>query len=118
VQGSWGQGYRFPTITERFITTSFGVFKIEANPDLVPESGWSAELGIKQGIKIGKIKHSVVTRILIQNIRTSKAMTTCKQDYQLMSMCLNIDLSTMERLICSLTTKDFHLEHLLSNRAT
>jgi len=56
IRASWGQGYRFPTITERFITTSFGVFRIEANPDLVPESGWSAELGIKQGIKIGKIK--------------------------------------------------------------
>lgn len=56
LRASWGQGYRFPTITERFITTTFGVFKIESNPDLVPESGWSAEVGIKQGLKLGPIK--------------------------------------------------------------
>lgn len=56
IRGSWGQGYRFPTITERFITTTFGIFSIAANPDLVPESGWTAEIGIKQGIQIGGIK--------------------------------------------------------------
>ena len=55
LRASWGQGYRFPTISERFITTAFGVFMIASNPDLVPESGWSAEIGIKQGIKLGSI---------------------------------------------------------------
>ncbi|MEE9439826.1 MAG: TonB-dependent receptor [Saprospiraceae bacterium] len=53
VRASWGQGYRFPTVTERFITTTFGIFNIRANPSLVPESGWSAELGIKHGFKFG-----------------------------------------------------------------
>jgi len=56
IRASWGQGFRFPTITERFITTTFGIFKIEANPDLVPESGWTSEIGIKQGIKLGGLK--------------------------------------------------------------
>lgn len=56
LRASWGQGYRFPTITERFITTTFGIFKIESNPNLVPESGWTAELGVKQGFKIGGFK--------------------------------------------------------------
>lgn len=56
IRASWGQGYRFPTITERFITTRFGIFQIEANPDLIPEAGWTAEIGIKQGFKIGGFK--------------------------------------------------------------
>ncbi len=49
LRGSWGQGYRYPTVTERFITTSFGGFNIFPNPELEPETGWSAELGLKQG---------------------------------------------------------------------
>lgn len=56
IRTSWGQGYRFPTITERFITTTFGVFQVRSNPILVPESGWTYEIGIKQGIKLGAFK--------------------------------------------------------------
>lgn len=52
IRASWGQGYRFPTITERFIVTSFSGFSIFPNPLLNPEKGWSAELGYKQGVKL------------------------------------------------------------------
>ncbi|MBK9254161.1 MAG: TonB-dependent receptor [Saprospiraceae bacterium] len=55
-RASWGQGYRFPTLTERFVTTSFGNFSIFANPELNPEFGWSSELGVKQGFKLGAFK--------------------------------------------------------------
>jgi outer membrane receptor protein involved in Fe transport len=48
---SFGQGYRFPTIAERFITTDLGAIGVFANPDLQPESAWNAEIGIKQGLK-------------------------------------------------------------------
>lgn len=47
---SWGQGYRFPTLTERFVTTTFGAFSIFSNPLLQPETGWTFEIGIKQGV--------------------------------------------------------------------
>jgi iron complex outermembrane receptor protein len=53
---SWGQGYRYPTVTERFISTQFGGFTIFPNPVLNPEYGWSAELGIKQGFKLAAFK--------------------------------------------------------------
>jgi outer membrane receptor protein involved in Fe transport len=53
---SWGQGYRYPTITERFIRTTFGGFKIVPNPLLQPEYGWSAEIGLKQGFKLNTFK--------------------------------------------------------------
>ena len=51
---SLGQGYRFPSMAELFISTDFSGFRIYPNPELKPESGWSTEIGIKQGIKIGK----------------------------------------------------------------
>ena len=55
LRGSYGQGYRFPTITERYIRTGVGNFGVFPNPDVLPESSWNAEVGIKQGIKLGKI---------------------------------------------------------------
>ncbi len=54
VRASWGQGYRFPTVLEKFISTPAAGITIAPNPALVSETGWSAEIGIKQGFKIGK----------------------------------------------------------------
>ncbi len=54
IRASWGQGYRFPTIAEKFINTSVGGIGIYPNENLEPEKGWSAEIGIKQGVKLGK----------------------------------------------------------------
>ena len=54
VRGSYGQGFRFPTIGERFIQTSVGTQNIYPNPGLLPESSWNAEIGVKQGFKIGE----------------------------------------------------------------
>lgn len=55
IRASFGQGYRFPTIAEKFIETALGTtVAITSNPNLVSETGLSAELGIKQGFKIGK----------------------------------------------------------------
>lgn len=50
---SFGQGFRFPTITERYIKTGVGNFGVFSNPDLKPESSWNAEFGVKQGMKFG-----------------------------------------------------------------
>ncbi|MCR9172883.1 MAG: TonB-dependent receptor [bacterium] len=55
LRGSYGQGYRFPTITERYIRTGVGNFGVFPNPDLQPESSWNAEVGIKQGLKFGEL---------------------------------------------------------------
>ena len=50
---SWGQGFRFPAMAELFIRTNYSGLEIYDNADLKPEDGWSAELGVKQAIKIG-----------------------------------------------------------------
>lgn len=55
LRGSYGQGYRFPTITERFISMGIGNFGVFPNDSILPESSWNAEIGIKQGIKIGGV---------------------------------------------------------------
>ena len=54
VRASWGQGYRFPSMAELFISTNQAGLEIYPNPELKPESGWSSEIGIKQGVKTGK----------------------------------------------------------------
>lgn len=51
---SVGQGYRVPSIGERYITTTSGNFGFYPNPGLAPESSLSYELGFKQLFRIGK----------------------------------------------------------------
>lgn len=50
---SWGQGYRYPTIAEKFIQTNFGGIMISPNPRAQSETGWSTEIGVKQGYRLG-----------------------------------------------------------------
>lgn len=53
---SFGQGYRFPSVAEKFISTKVSGLTLYPNPDLQPETGWSTEIGAKQGFRIGKFK--------------------------------------------------------------
>jgi iron complex outermembrane receptor protein len=50
---SFGQGYRYPSMAEKYTATSLGSLNIFPNPDLTPETGWSAEAGIRQGYRFG-----------------------------------------------------------------
>ncbi|MBN2779180.1 MAG: TonB-dependent receptor [Bacteroidales bacterium] len=54
IRASFGQGYRFPSIAEKYTATSLGMVNILPNPRLTPESSWSAEVGVKQAYKLGK----------------------------------------------------------------
>ncbi len=49
---SLGQGYRFASVAERFAATTAGSLKIFPNPGVKPETGWSSEIGLRQGFKI------------------------------------------------------------------
>ncbi len=51
IRMSYGQGYRFPSIAEKYVSTSVSSLKIFPNTSLQPERGYSAELGIKQAVK-------------------------------------------------------------------
>lgn len=52
MRASIGQGYRFPSIGERYIVTSVGGFGFYPNPNLKPETSWSTEFGFKQMFRI------------------------------------------------------------------
>ena len=52
VRANWGQGYRYPTIAEKFVSTTAGAIRISPNAALASENGWTAELGYKQGVKV------------------------------------------------------------------
>lgn len=54
IRASAGQGYRAPSIAERYITTNSGGFGFYPNPDLTSETSLSYELGIKQVFRVGK----------------------------------------------------------------
>jgi outer membrane cobalamin receptor len=56
VRASYGQGYRFPSIAEKYVRTSASGLEIYPNLNLQAETGQSAEIGIKQGIACGKWK--------------------------------------------------------------
>lgn len=51
LRASFGMGYRYPTIAERYTATSTGSLKVFPNETLQPESGWSSEIAFKQGFK-------------------------------------------------------------------
>jgi len=65
LRASFGQAYRFPTIAEKYVRTDLGAVEINGldfdigiypNRNLISETGWSAELGVKQGFKISNWK--------------------------------------------------------------
>ncbi len=55
LRASFGQGYRYPSITEKFLVRNIGGASLFPNTDLKAESGFNAEVGFKQGYKIGPI---------------------------------------------------------------
>ncbi|MFC2097842.1 TonB-dependent receptor domain-containing protein [Bacteroidota bacterium] len=50
IRAAFGQGYRFPSVAEKHAFTTVGSVKVFPNPEIMPEEGWSTELGIKQGV--------------------------------------------------------------------
>ena len=48
LRSSFGQGFRFPTMTELYFKGDIGPINLYNNPDLIPESGWNSELGLKK----------------------------------------------------------------------
>lgn len=54
LRASVGQGYRYPTIAEKYIRIDVGSFGVFDNPDLVPEESLNFEIGVKRGFKFLK----------------------------------------------------------------
>ncbi len=56
LRASFGQGFRFPSVAEKFIMTSASGLDIYPNDSLKPESGWSSEIAVRQGFVFGEWK--------------------------------------------------------------
>ncbi len=54
LRASFGQGLRSPSVAERFTTTGAGGITVLPNPFVKVERGYSAEVGLRQYIKIGE----------------------------------------------------------------
>ncbi len=54
LRASFGQGYRYPAIAEKYVTTDLSILHIYPNDSLQSEKSWSAEVGVMQGIKLGR----------------------------------------------------------------
>ena len=68
MRASFGQGYRFPSIAEKFASTTLGSISLIPNSDLLSESGWNTEVGVKQGFMLGEIKGQAdLSLFLMQN---------------------------------------------------
>jgi outer membrane receptor protein involved in Fe transport len=50
---SYGEGFRFPTVVERYVDNSAAGIRIYPNPDLRTERGWYTEFGAKRAFSIG-----------------------------------------------------------------
>lgn len=48
LRSSLAQGYRFPSVAEMYSASSAGELQVFPNPNVNPESGWTAEIGFKQ----------------------------------------------------------------------
>lgn len=59
IRASFGQGYRNPSIMEKYLRKDIGGVGVYPNLDIQPEKGFNAELGIKQGYKFGNVSGMV-----------------------------------------------------------
>ncbi len=75
LRASWGQGFRAPNFNELYYPGFFGFFA--GNPDLLPESSRSAELGFnfdinsQQSIELSAYRTSVTDLIAFQGVNFS-----------------------------------------------
>ena len=75
LRASYGQGYRFPSITEKYIYSDIGGLPIFPNPNLQAETSTNAEIGIKQGFKINNFIGAIDFAIFQQNYTNTIEIT-------------------------------------------
>ena len=53
---SFGQGYRNPSVVEKYLRKDIGGVGVYPNENIRAEKGFNAELGFKQGYKLGNLQ--------------------------------------------------------------
>lgn len=60
LRASFGQGYRYPSMYELFLFKDAGQISIYSNPNLLPETGYNAEIGYKHKMQFNKTMVSYI----------------------------------------------------------
>jgi iron complex outermembrane receptor protein len=117
LRASIGQGIRYPSVAERYTQTSVGALNIFPNPSLSPEIGWAAELGFKQGVRIGDWKGMFDVAGFINNYSN---MIEFAFNYYNPSNGNLINIYTPEGLaeIQSLQSQGYTINNIIGFRAT
>jgi iron complex outermembrane receptor protein len=117
LRASIGQGIRYPSVAERYTQTSVGALNIFPNATLRPEIGWAAELGIKQGVRIGDWKGMFDVAGFINNYSN---MIEFAFNYYNPSNGNLINIYTPEGLaeIQSLQSQGYTINNIIGFRAT
>jgi outer membrane receptor protein involved in Fe transport len=64
---NYSEGYRVPSISEKYVEDKISFLSVLPNPTLVPEKGWTAEVGIQQGFKIAGFVGSLDFAVFMQD---------------------------------------------------
>ena len=75
VRASYGEGFRFPTIGEKYIRTTVGPMNIFPSHNVLSESSWNAEAAIKQGFKVGDFMGYLDVAVFRQEIENAIEFT-------------------------------------------
>lgn len=75
IRASFGQGYRFPSVAERYVSTNVGALQVISNDSLTTEFGYSYEAGIQQGYKLGKLVGYVDVAYFVMRYRDMMEFT-------------------------------------------
>lgn len=70
-RGSFGQGYRFPSIAEKFTKTHVGNIVIYPNDSVTSETGWAAEIGLRQEFKFRNAVEGYIDAAVFRNRYTN-----------------------------------------------
>jgi iron complex outermembrane receptor protein len=112
----YGEGYRFPTIAEKFVATALGPTTISPNPDLSSELGYSMNFSVKQAIKIGNFE--ALSRLDLFWMRYDDMIEFGLRDPNLGFQALNIGDTDIKGLEFSLMGESqwtsFQVQYLLS----
>lgn len=108
IRASFGQGYRNPSITEKYARKDIGGVGAYPNMELKPESGFNAELGFKQAFQKGKFrgtvdvagfyteyKNMIEFQFGLFNNSTYELVTSQEAINQMASSILNLDFDGM-----------------------
>lgn len=106
LRASFGQGYRNPSITEKFARKDIGGVGVYPNHNIKPESGFNAEIGYKQLYKFGPVSGTLDVAAFYteyQNMIEYQFGLFCNSDYTMINSMDDV-ISEVQNMINDIKT--------------